>query len=238
MINSQTIAKGSWVVFFSLVFLSALGPSNLDYYWWGYWVFCALFFVWTLYLVYVCERYVVYLTTILTATVSIFAFLASGLAYLSASNFLGEARVLPIVIGSSPAIFVFGVFAAVFFSKPSFFPFECIGNKISIRAGERKKPKYNIGIIAGIATLTGGVFLKSVDALTTDVVAVLICTGCAAAILIQLRHTIRGLRTLRIQEHGMDVSYTFMEIDEIREARSGWLLSKLLKWLVSLRPSA
>ena len=237
MINSDTIKKGSWLVFFSVVFLSALGPSNIEYYWWAYWFFCASFFVWTLYLVYWCESYVVYLTTVLTATVSIFAFLASGLVYLSASSFLGETTVLPIVVGVCPAILIFGVFSAIYFSKPSLFPFESVGNRITIRSGVQGQPKYNIGIVAGVTALTGGVFLSLVDALTTDVVAVSICTGCAIAILIQLRHTIRGLRTLHIQERSMDVPYTFMEIDEIREARSRWWLGRLLKWLTSLRSS-
>lgn len=237
MINADTIKKGSWLVFFSIVFLSALGPSNLDYYWWVYCFFCALFFVWTLYLVYLCESYVVYLTTVLTATVSIFAFLAGGLAYLSTSNFLGGTTVLPVVIGMCPAVLVFGVFATIYFSKPSFFPFECVGNRITIRSGGREQPKYNIGIIAGITALAGGVFLRMVDALTTDVVAVSICTGCAIAILIQLRHTVRGLRTLHIQERNMNVPYTFMEIDEIRQARHRWWLGRFLRWLISLRSS-
>ncbi|MGF6092441.1 hypothetical protein [Pseudomonas sp. 18173] len=237
MIDSQTMKKGSWLVFCSVTFLSALGPSNIEYYWWGYLFFCALFFSWTLYLIYVCESYVVYLVTVLTATIGIFSFLASGLAYLSASNVLGETSVLAIAVGLSPAILVFAVFAIVYFSKPSFFPFECTNNKIAVRARKQSKQKYNIGFIAGVTTLIGGVFLKSVDALTIDVVAVSICTGCSVAILILLRHTVRGLRTLRIQERNMDVPFTFMEIDEIREARHRWWLGRFFKWILSLRES-
>jgi hypothetical protein len=51
------------------------------------------------------------------------------------------------------------------------------------------------------------------------------------------RHSIRGLRTLRIRESKMPIPYTFMEIDEIREARSRWWLGRLFKWMGSLRQS-
>jgi hypothetical protein len=35
----------------------------------------------------------------------------------------------------------------------------------------------------------------------------------------------------------MPTPYTFMQIDEIREARSRWWLGRLFKWMGSLRQS-
>ena len=50
-----------------------------------------------------------------------------------------------------------------------------------------------------------------------------------------MRHSVRGLRSLRIKQKTMPVPYTFMQIDEIREARSRWWLSRLFKWVASWR---
>ncbi|KPB52450.1 Uncharacterized protein AC511_0758 [Pseudomonas coronafaciens pv. oryzae] len=36
----------------------------------------------------------------------------------------------------------------------------------------------------------------------------------------------------------MPAAYTFMQIDEIREARGRWWLGRLFKWLASLRGSS
>ncbi|MNR25473.1 hypothetical protein D3C85_1426270 [compost metagenome] len=80
-------------------------------------------------------------------------------------------------------------------------------------------------------------FLKSVDALTSEVVIVLVGSLGCLALLINFRHTIRGLRTLRIQERSMPIPYTFMRIDEIREARHRWWLGRFFKWIISLRES-
>ncbi|MGE8338188.1 MAG: hypothetical protein ACN6Q2_23195, partial [Pseudomonas laurylsulfatiphila] len=68
-------------------------------------------------------------------------------------------------------------------------------------------------------------------------VVILGCTGLTVIILFHLRHNIRGLRTLRTQERSMPTPFTFMQIDEIREARSRWWLGRLFKWMGSLRQS-
>lgn len=237
MIDVANMKKNAWVLFLVTVFFGLFGPSNLNYYWWFYSIFFVLFFAWTLYLIYGCERYVVFLTTMILVGVSLFSFLASSLAYVSISNYIDGTSVVAVVGGMAPILTVCAVFLIIFFTHSSSIPFECIGNRVTVRRKEQGKKNYHIGLIAGVSTLTGGMFLKSVDALTSNVVAIVGCTGCSIAILILLRHSIRGLRILRIQERSMPTPYTFMQIDELRVARSRWWLGRLFKRLASLRHS-
>ncbi|UVM03045.1 hypothetical protein [Pseudomonas laurylsulfatiphila] len=237
MIDADSIKKNVWALFFAAVFFGLFGPSNLKYYWWVYSVFFVMSFVWALYLIYVCERYVVFLATMVCLGVAIFLFLASSLAYVSVSTESGGGGALPVIAAIAPTMVVGGALFIILFTKVSYFPFECIGNRVTTKRREQSKNSYGVGLIAGVSVITGGMFLKSVDTLTSSTVLVVGCTGCSIAILILVRHSIRGLRVLRIQELNMPASYTFMGIDEIREARSRWWLGRLLKWLTSLRSS-
>lgn len=237
MIDVESMKKNAWVLFLVASFFGLFGPSGLSYYWWFYSVFFVLFFAWTLYLIYGCERYVLFLATMILVGVAIFSFLASSLAYVSVSSYTAGANMISIVGGLAPILAVGAVLAIILLTKPSYFPFECKGNRVTVRRKEPGKKNYRIGLIAGASTLTGGIFLKSVDALTSNVVAIVGCTGCSIAILILLRHSIRGLRTLQVQERSMSTPYTFMQIDEIREARSRWWLGRLFKRLASPRHS-
>ncbi|MNE76435.1 hypothetical protein D3C80_1726700 [compost metagenome] len=92
-------------------------------------------------------------------------------------------------------------------------------------------------MLAGATTLAASVFVKSAGIPAGGVAGTLILTFSSIWILVQMRHSIRGLRTLRIQEKTMLTPYTFMQIDEIREARSRWWLSRLFKWVASWRKS-
>ncbi|AHG43338.1 hypothetical protein N018_25130 [Pseudomonas syringae CC1557] len=67
--------------------------------------------------------------------------------------------------------------------------------------------------------------------MTSSAVAVLGMFFICVALMVYERHAIRGLRSLRIKEKTLPVPYTFMQIDEIREARSRWWLGKLFKWV-------
>lgn len=237
MINAQTIKKGGWINVISVAFCGVFGPLTFEGWWW-YLLLVVISFGFSLYLIYCCERFVGFLSVVLLVGIIIFPYIASCLAYLIASGFFGRGDLRSVSIGIAPITIVLLVFVVIFYSKSSFFPFDCIGNRVAARPKKVVNAKsYNLGLISGVSTLTGSIFLKSVGADTGGMVAVVACTGFSVIILFYLRHSIRGLRTLRIRERKMPTPYTFMQIDEIREARSRWWLGRLFKWVASLRQS-
>ncbi|MNR47069.1 hypothetical protein D3C85_1661250 [compost metagenome] len=97
---------------------------------------------------------------------------------------------------------------------------------------------YSIPLIGGVTTLVASIFLKWAGMLTGALVGMTVMTGGSIFILLYGRHVLGGLRALRIQERSMPVPYTFMQLDEIREARSRWWLGRLFKWIASWRKSS
>lgn len=224
-------------MFFSAALFGVFGPSSLSYFWWVHLIFVVVFLGFVLYLIYCCERFVLYMSSLFLLAVGLFAYLACTVAYLTASAVLGAGNVFAVLLGLVPAIAVVLTVVIILVGETAFFPFECKGNRVIARGRQQKKTSYNVGLIVGVSVLASGVFFKSVDAQASNVLAVLICTGCSVAISVLSRHIIRGLRTLYIEERNMPVPYTFMEIEEIREARSRWWLGRLFKWMGSLRQS-
>ncbi|MNF63307.1 hypothetical protein D3C84_450050 [compost metagenome] len=224
-------------MFFSVALFGVFGPSGLSYFWWVYLIFVVVFLGFVLYLIYCCERFVLYMSSLFLLAVGLFAYLACTVAYLTASVVLGAGNVFAVLLGLVPAIAVVLTVVIILVGGTAFFPFECKGDRVITRGRQQKKTSYNVGLIVGVSVLASGVFFKSVDAQASNVLAVLICTGCSVAISVLSRHIIRGLRTLYIEERNMPVPYTFMEIEEIREARSRWWLGRLFKWMGSLRQS-
>jgi hypothetical protein len=238
MINAQTIKKCGWTVFFSAALFGAFGPSNLEYFWWWYLLLVVVLFGFSVYLIYFCERFVVFVWALILAAVIAFTYMGSSLAYLMVSQNSGDTSPISIAVGGAPAVVVLLIFLMIFYSKSSFFPFECVGNKVAPRPKKIVNAKsYNLGLISGVSTLTGSMFLKSVGAETGGMFVVVACTVLSVILLFYVRHGIRGLRTLRIRERKMPTPYTFMQIDEIREARSRWWLGRLFKWMGSQRQS-
>ncbi|MCH5655184.1 hypothetical protein [Pseudomonas syringae] len=240
MINSDSLKKSSWLAFFTTVFFIAFGPSKLTYFWHVYFLAVTLLFAWTIYLVYLCEKYTTYMTSLINTLIGSFTFLACNVAYISTSSFFGENSSKALITSLTPAIITLLAYLTIASKKPSFHPFEYDGRKIQTRVASTSQPStsYKTGLIAGATTLAAGIFLQAFGVLTGSVVAALVLTGCCVTILFYMRHVIRGLRTLRAKEHNMPAAYTFMQIDEIREARGRWWLGRLFKWLASLRGSS
>ncbi|MCD5986144.1 hypothetical protein KDX39_25490 [Pseudomonas sp. CDFA 610] len=138
-------------------------------------------------------------------------------------------------MGGVPAVVVILSYVWVVNTKPVFQPFEFEGNRVQTRQYVKVKPgmNYNTPLIGGITTLAASLFLAWAGLLTGGFVSMFIMAGASLFIIFFGRHVIRGLRILRIQEKNMSVPYTFMQIDEIREARSRWWLVRIFKWVAS-----
>lgn len=234
MINSSNIKKLSWTLFAILVLFMAIGPSNLAYFWPAFFGLSLLAFCWTLYLVYVCESFTIYMTSLLATGVGIFSILSCTAAYLAAARFLGEASAAAFLLGFIPAGVTCLAYWLLAKGKPSFHPFEYEGIKVRPRSEGKQKvaTSYNPVLIAGITTLAASVFTNMAGALTAGMVGMFGLMATSVTLLFYARHTLRGLRILRAQEKAMPVPYTFMQIDDIRQARSRWWLSRLFNRLV------
>ncbi|MGN2434005.1 hypothetical protein [Pseudomonas syringae] len=240
MIDSTKLKKFTWFLFVFLVSILALGLSKIHYFGPVYLTIFLCALIWTLYLVYACERFTLYTISVLVAVVIFFCFIASLSAYLVAARFWGKASAAALMAGLVPAGLTSLTYLILVNGKPSFHPFEYDGIKVQPRPQKRlkKATAYSPLLLAGVTTLAASIFIKVAGALTAGAVAMFGLTAFSIGLLFHARHIIRGLRTLRIQQKTMPTAYTFMQIDEIREARSRWWLSRLFKWIASWRKSS
>ncbi|MCI3947873.1 hypothetical protein K0038_04983 [Pseudomonas syringae] len=235
MIDADKLKRGSWMLLGILILFLALAPSNLPYFWHLFFIISFLALTWTLYLIYVCERYTLYMTSLIMSATGSFSLLASSAAYFAAAKFWGKESVLTAMIGLSPLALSVLMYLFLASNKPSFHPFEYDGIKVQTRpqTKQSRSTVYNPILVAGITTLAASIFTKVMGALTSGLVATFGLIACSLTLLFYARHVIRGLRALRIKEKTMPAPYTFMHIDEIREARNRWWMGRLLKWITA-----
>ena len=233
---SEAIKTGGWSIFFMIGLFMAFGTFMLGDNWYVYFFLLALLFMWTLYTVYICERFVLYMQSLIILCVVGFTLPACVVAYGLATDAMFEVAVYNVLMGLGPAVIVVLSYVWVVNTKPVFQPFEHIDNRVQTRQDVNIRPSmnYSTPLIGGLTTLAASLFLKWVGLLTGGFVSMLIMAGASLFIIFFGRHVIRGLRILSVQEKSMPIPYTFMQIDEVREARSRWWLGRTFRWLASL----
>lgn len=236
--DARMVKKLPWLVFFAMTFAGAFKISGFPYYWCLYFVCSLCMLLVTFYLAYMCERYTNFVLITLCASSYSLVYLLSSLSYLLLKKNLGFGMIEAVMVGMGPMLVIGAVFVLIYFTKSSFLPFEITGRRVAARGFKVKENGGLFGVFIGITTLAGGFFMKSVGSFNGGVVSIVLGTVIWVFLLVRLRHIIRGIRTLRLQERGMPIPYTFMRIDEIREARSRWWMGRLLKWVGTLRTSA
>lgn len=233
---SEAIKTGGWSIFFMIGLFMAFGKFMLGDNWYVYFFLLALLFMWTLYTVYICERFVLYMQSLIILCVVGFTLPACVVAYGLATDAMFEVAVYNVLMGLAPAVIVVLSYVWVVNTKPVFQPFEHIDNRVQTRQDVNIKPSmnYSTPLIGSLTALVASLFLKWVGLLTGGFVSMLIMAGASLFIIFFGRHVIRGLRILSVQEKSMPIPYTFMQIDEVREARSRWWLGRTFRWLASL----
>lgn len=233
--DARTVKQASLVIFLIVVISGVMGPVSFSGGWWVYACFSLVAFLYMIYIRYVCESYTFFASSYFAIFVFCLAFAPACVTYmvvtadLAGSNFEGGLAAFLLLS------FLVLVYFFIYLTLTVVFPFEVVGNKVSFTAPDTSSLK--AGVIAGLGTLVASIVIHSVTPLTTGIVIILIFVFGCIAMLIHSRHLIRGLRTLRIQEKTMPIPFTFMQIDEIREARSRWWLSRLFKWVASWHKS-
>lgn len=233
MIDVKTMRKNCWVIFFGVVFFGSFGPWNLRGFWICYLFFVFLYLIWTVYMIYVCERYVLYLAAYLLPIAFLFSYMASSAMYAWISASLGHVWPHASALGGAPFTLACVVLAVIFLSKSSSFPYELTGNRVTVKVKQSRHTSYNLVFIGGVSTLLSNILSSAVGSSIKGLIVIFGCTATSIYILFMGRHVIRGLRTLHNLERDMPTPFTFMQIDEIREARSRWWLGRLFKWINS-----
>ncbi|WP_154219976.1 hypothetical protein [Pseudomonas syringae] len=227
--DPPTLKKGTITAFFFVIASAAFGPANFPGYWWLYGCFSVLMFFYTLYLIYRCERFTTFTLSLLSSFVFSFGFAAAGLAHVVLLEDLAASVSEAVAVNVGLIVAMLAIYAGIYFSPSTVFPFCITGNRVSRML--LKSAGLSAGFISCVGTLVSAAFIGAVSELTSSAVAVLGMFFICVALMVYERHAIRGLRSLRIKEKTLPVPYTFMQIDEIREARSRWWLGKLFKWV-------
>jgi hypothetical protein len=143
------------------------------------------------------------------------------------------------LLGCAPVGITLLTYYALARGRSSFHPFEYDGLKVQPRYENRQRSvaSYNPVLVAGATILAASITINSLGHLTAAMVAMVGLQAFCIAALFHARHIIRGLRALRLQEQSMPTPYTFMQIDQIREARRRWYLGRLFALIASWRAS-
>lgn len=237
--DSDYLKRGAWVCFSVLVFAMILGLSVVPFFWTVYLFIFILKLSWFLYLIYFCERFTFYLWSVLASVQGFLIIPASSMAYSIAADVWGAVSAGASIAGLLPTALVLLVFYIIAHTEPTFHPFEYSGNKVKVvpKVSKDSSARYFVALSAGASTLAASVFIKFFGVSTAGVIGAIVLTICALVILYHMRHTVRALRTLSIKQNTTSVAYTFMEIEEIRQARSRWWISRFFKWVCFRRKS-
>lgn len=239
ILDSDYLKHGAWVSFIALVFSMAIGLSAVPLFWPAYILVFLLKLSWFLYLIYFCERFTFYLWSILASVLSFLIILAGSAAYASTADVWGPASAAAFTAGLLPMALVLLTYSLIANTKPSFHPFEYSVNKVRVvpKVSQAKSARYPGALLAGTSTLAANIFVHFFGIPAAGVVGAVVLTTGALVILYHLRHSVRALRTLSIKEKSSSVPYTFMEIDEIRQARNRWWISRWARLVRSWRKS-
>jgi len=240
LLDSEYIRRSVWVSLTPLTFAMVLGLSAIPFFWLVYFFIFLGKLVWCVYLIYVSERFAYYMWSILIGFLGFLVISAGSVAYLSAGDVWGSASIEACSAGLLPVAITLICYLIIAHTRPSFYPFEYNGNRVAVVSKSIQSPsvkKHPAVLLAGATTLAASLFLKFFGVPTAGGASAVALTLGAVLVIFHLRDSIRALRALSIKEKTMPVPYTFMEIDEIRAARSQWWLSRIFMWVASRRKS-
>lgn len=232
--DPRTIKGGSLLAFAFVTVSSAFVPANFPGSWWLYCCFVALMFMYTVYMIYLCESFTLFTLSMFSSFVFSFGIAAAGLAHVALIKDLKTSSVEAAAVNIGLIVVMALTYAAVYFSRSKYSPFLIEGDRVS-RISTTGRSHSSLGFILSISASALVVFVLSTSSFASTAVTVLGVHFSCVALMLSERDAIRGLRTLRAKEKKRSVSYTFMQIDEIREARNRWWLSRLFNWLASRR---
>ncbi|MBA1241193.1 hypothetical protein [Pseudomonas japonica] len=207
---------------------------------WGLWIIIAGFnAAWILNLIYRNESYTAYISTFLGYLVLIPTHLSIAMFYIwldQDPSLRANTSYLLILV---PPIIVFGFMGWTLTRPTTSSPFYCKDGKAHI-FDYAEPPSTRNQILSVLAFIAGATVIENIGGATAWLLMSGVMLACALYIIYQGRHFIAGLRDLIKEERSASMRYTFLQIEEIREARSRWWISRFARWvknLFSSRPS-
>ena len=224
--------------FFCTLLLTSIAP-----WWsWGYlyiWIAAnALNLAWTLNLLYRNESYTAYMLTLLGYILFTLTYLSTVSLYIGQKESAAAPETMYL---SMMAPYLITAIAATWFAmqRTTSSPFYCDDGKALI-FDYAESPSTMNQILSVLAFTAGATAIENIGGATAWLLMSGVMLVCTLYFIYQGRHFIAGLRDLIKEERSASMRYTFFQIEEIREARRRWWISRFARWLENLlksRPS-
>ncbi|MFA0917799.1 hypothetical protein ALP73_00186 [Pseudomonas coronafaciens pv. garcae] len=225
----KVLYANTLLLYFFIFVLSSSSPLLL-------WLATGSFFIFlgrTLFLIYVNERFSAFATQFYAGIILTFTIISVGSVYTASKKELHLDSIAAVLWGGLPFLLVLIEILIIIKSRFNHesLPFKTQDGKVMTELNH-----YSVqhGLIAGVATLISCIILKTFGAASTGLLVGFTSTALTLYLVFHYRFPIRGLVALVAKEKKTG-PYTFANIEEIREARSKWWLSRLFNWLTSHR---
>ncbi|MCQ2999935.1 hypothetical protein NLO98_09220 [Pseudomonas syringae] len=201
-------------------------------YFWALGVGLLVLLLRTVYLIYISESFVAVLNHYHVWLLTSLSIMISGCLYLVGRSDYELSVINSISLAMTPVL-LFTVEVLFFYftcSPKGKVGYEVRGNRVVV---VYQPFSHWAGNILASIVLMSGVAMMIVWEVSEGVFAVYVLTLCTLYLIYIRRHWIRLLKTIKAKEKRA-LELTFENIDEIREARRRWWMSRLLNWLISL----
>lgn len=219
--------------------LLLIAPWGNFYYWCLWLVIFALNSAWNLFLAYRNESYTAYILTALGYLIFIPTHLSMLMLYIWHKESPTPPEHYEYFILSSPYIISAALVAWFAMQRTTSSPFYCKDGKAHI-FDYAEPPSTRNQILSVLAFTAGATVIENIGGANAWLLMAGVMLACALFLTHQRRHVIAGLRDLIKEERSSSMRYTFFQIEEIREARRRWWISRFARWLENLlksRPS-
>lgn len=232
-------AEGMKTGLYSIWGLTALFSSIFFFdsgYFWVVGIALLVLLLRTLYLIYVNESYVAFLSHFQKCSLASFTLMISGCLYMVGRSDYEQSFIDSISLAMVPVL-LFAVEVGFFYftrNPNGRAGYEVRHNRVLVESGQYSQ---FVGNLLASIVLVSAFVMKIVWQVSDGFVAVYVLTLSVFYLLYICRNSIRMLKAIKAKEKRAS-ELTFENIDQIREARRRWWTSRLLNWLISLsKPS-
>ncbi|MCD5978426.1 MULTISPECIES: hypothetical protein [Pseudomonas] len=186
----------------------------------------------TIYLIHISESFVAVFTHYHVGFVVSFSIMISGCLYLVARSDYEQSFIDSISLALVPVLLFTVEVLFFYFTRPpkGKAGYEVRGNRVVVI--DQPFSHFAGNLLASIV-LVSGIAMMMAWQLSEMAFVVYVLTLLTLYLIYIRRHWFRVLKTIRVKEKRAS-ELTFENIDEIREARRRWWMSRLLNWLISL----
>lgn len=224
--------------FLGISVILLIAPWGNPYYWTLWIVITGLSFAWTLHLIYRNESYTTYMLTLLGSILFLPTYLCTLALYIGNKESAAPPETMFL---SMLAPYLITAIATTWFAikRTTLSPSYCKNGRAHI-FDYAEPPSTRNQILSVLAFTAGATVIENIGGATAWLLMSGVMLACTLYFIYQGRHFIAGLRDLIKEERSASMRYTFFQIEEIREARRRWWISRFARWLENLlksRPS-